>query len=63
MLFRSGVIRLAWGMQEGAVPGIPEVDRFKWQECCLAKIATDAPDEVMAKEKYRQLANLLIRRN
>ena len=58
-----GVIRLAWGMQEGAVPGIPEVDRFKWQECCLAKLATDAPDEVMAKEKYRQLANLLIRRN
>lgn len=56
-----GVVRLVWGMQEGAVPGIPEVDRFKWQECCLAKVGTDTEDERMAKDKYQQLAKLLTR--
>lgn len=56
-----GIVRLVWGMQEGAVPGIPEVERFKWQECCLAKINADTEDERMAKDKYRQLARLLVR--
>ena len=58
-----GVIKILWEMQEGQVPGIPEVDRFKWQECCLAKIGGDKEDEKLAKEKYRQLANLLSRYN
>ena len=59
----NGVIKLIWGMQEGEVPGIPEVDRFKWQECCLAKLGTDTEDERMAKDKYQQLAKLLVRCN
>lgn len=58
-----GVVKLVWGMQEGEVPGIPEVDRFKWQECCLAKIGKDKEDERMAKEKYRKLAQLIDRCN
>lgn len=58
-----GVIKLVWGMQDGEVPGIPEVDRFKWQEGCLAKTASDKEDERMAKEKYRKLAQLINRYN
>ena len=58
-----GVVKLVWGMQDGEVPGIPEVDRFKWQECCLAKIGSDKEDERMAKEKYRKLAQLIERCN
>jgi len=53
------VVTMIWGMQEGKVPGIPEVDRFKWQECCLAKIGGEREDERMAREKYRQLAGLV----
>ncbi|MDE5943050.1 MAG: hypothetical protein K2H30_02450 [Clostridia bacterium] len=58
-----GVVNLLWDMQEGTVPGIPEVDRFKWRECCLGKIASDKEDERLAKEKYGKLANLLSRLN
>lgn len=56
-----GIIKLIWGMQEGEVPGIPEVDRFKWQECCLAKIPSDKEDERLAKDKYQKLAKLVTR--
>ncbi len=58
-----GTVKMIWGMQEGEVPGIPEVDRFKWQECCLAKMDSDKQDERMAKDKYQQLAKLLARYN
>lgn len=56
-----GVIRLIWGMEKGDVPGIPEVERFKWQECCLGNIKSDKEDEQMAKDKYRLLAQLVSR--
>lgn len=58
-----GVVRLVWNMQEGEVPGIPEVERFKWQECCLPKTDSDREDERMAKDKYEKLAKLLMRCN
>lgn len=56
-----GVIRLVWDMQDGEVPGIPEVDRFKWQECCLAKLKSNSEDERLAKDKYQKLAKLVTR--
>ncbi|MDE6504308.1 MAG: hypothetical protein K2L42_00365 [Clostridia bacterium] len=54
-----GTVNIIWDMKEGVVPGIPEVDRFKWQECCLAKIGGDKEDERLAKEKYQKLARIL----
>ncbi|MDE7406430.1 MAG: hypothetical protein K2M89_06125 [Clostridiales bacterium] len=59
----GGTVKIVWGMQDGEVPGIPEVDRFKWQECCLAKMGGNKEDERMAKEKYRKLAQLIDRCN
>ncbi|MCM1306897.1 MAG: hypothetical protein NC037_05305 [Bacteroides sp.] len=56
-----GVVELIWEMQDGTVPGIPEVDRFKWQECCLAKLGGVTEDEIMAKEKYQKLAKLIVK--
>ena len=55
----NGAVEIVWGMQEGDFPGIPEVDRFKWQECCLAKINSDKEDERKAKERYSKLAQLI----
>lgn len=53
------IVRLLWDMREGVVPGIPEVERFKWQECCLKDGPTDKEDEKMAMEKYEKLARLI----
>lgn len=54
-----GVVNIVWDMREGAVPGIPEVERFKWQECCLEKVAEGGDDEKLAKEKYEKLAKII----
>lgn len=58
-----GLIKIIWEMQDGQIPGIPEVDRFKWQECCLGKIGGEKEDEKLAKQKYRRLAEILARYN
>ncbi len=55
----NGNIEIVWDMRDGSVPGIPEVQRFKWQECCLEKVASDEEDERLAKEKYAMLARLI----
>lgn len=54
-----GAVNIIWDMKDGAVPGIPEVDRFKWQECCLGKFPAEKEDEKLAKEKYKKLASIL----
>lgn len=54
-----GIVNIVWDMRDGEVPGIPEVERFKWQECCLEKVAGDGDGEKLAKEKYEKLAKII----
>lgn len=58
----ENLIEPVWDMEEGSVLGIPEVDRFKWQECCLAKLDSNSEDERLAMEKYKKLAQIVLRR-
>lgn len=43
--------------------GIPEIERFKWQECALCTLSSFTVDEKRAIERYKFLANQLISQN